>query len=312
MQRIAIAQPFGHTAWMQLAANKHAFTLVELLVVIAIISLLAGMLLPTLAKGKAKANRIKCANNLRQVNTALHSFTMTHDSRYPWLLTPQQGDAMFKRMYGPAHTGWIHLWDIRFVFLNEPARRELVTARVLASPCDPSVTVFNEEEATDGKWEGFGAGFDGMHIHMDHRSMSYGVHLGADVQRSSSILAFTRNLIGEPAYEFNYPAGRAVPDMAEYLGGALRLSKLNSPNQRFIGNDHADAVMLHRHAMAGLGASQGQITFADGSVAQTTDAGLAQSIKMHAASHGGTHMGVNENMTRPSQRVDSNGTMRLR
>ena len=80
---------------MQLAANKRAFTLVELLVVIAIISVLAGLLLPTLAKGKAKAKRIKCVNNLKQVNAALRGFSMTHDSRYPWLLTQRQGDAMF-------------------------------------------------------------------------------------------------------------------------------------------------------------------------------------------------------------------------
>jgi prepilin-type N-terminal cleavage/methylation domain-containing protein len=297
---------------MHSAAKIRAFTLVELLVVIAIISVLAGLLLPTLARGKAKANRIKCANNLRQVNAALRGFSMTHDSRYPWLLTQRQGDAMFKRMYGQAHTGWIHLWDIRFMFLSEPARRELVTARVLASPCDPSVTVYNEEEATNGKWEGFGAGFDGIHIHMDRRSMSYGVHLGADEQRPASILAFTRNLIGEPAYEFEYPAGKALPDIAEFLGGSLQLAKQNTLPQQFIGNDHADPEILQRHAMAGLGASQGQITLADGSVRQTTDAGLAQAIKAHAGSHGGSYLGVNENFTRPTQRPDPNGRMEIR
>lgn len=297
---------------MHLAANKRGFTLVELLVVIAVISVLAGMLLPTLARGKAKANRIKCANNLKQVNAALRGFSMTHDSRYPWLLTQQQGDAMFKRMYGPEHNGWIHLWDIRFTFLSELARRELVTARVLASPCDPSVKVYNEEEATNGKWEGFGAGFDGVHIHMDRRSMSYGVHLGADEQRPASILAITRNLLSEPAYEFDYPAGKALPDNADFLGGSLQLAKQNSMRQKFIGNDHADSELLQRHAMAGLGASQGQISLADGSVQLTTDAGLAKAIKAHANSHGGSYLGVNENITRPTQRADPEGQLKIR
>ena len=76
-------------------ANRRGFTLIELLVVIAIIAVLAGLLLPVLARAKASAQALQCKNNLKQVGVTLNLYVNDFAS-YPVL-----------RYYDPAPHIWV-------------------------------------------------------------------------------------------------------------------------------------------------------------------------------------------------------------
>ena len=101
--------------------EESSFTLIELLVVIAIIGLLAGMLLPALAASKAKARRIACVSDLKQISLGLRLWATDNADKYPWNLSVTNGGSLDSPE-----------WTDHFRICSN----ELGTARILLCPAD--------------------------------------------------------------------------------------------------------------------------------------------------------------------------------
>src|SRR5690349_8802596 len=71
--------------------TSRAFTLIELLVVLAVLALGAATFLPALARTKAPARRIYCANNLKGVGESFRVWAQTHDDAFPMRVAVKDG-----------------------------------------------------------------------------------------------------------------------------------------------------------------------------------------------------------------------------
>ena len=111
------------TRTLSMRSHKKAFTLIELLVVIAIIAILASLLLPALARSKAKARRINCVNNWKQTALAFRAWAVDNKGKLPWNVAVKDGGSM----NSPD-------WSDHFRF----ASNDLATPKILICPSDPA------------------------------------------------------------------------------------------------------------------------------------------------------------------------------
>jgi prepilin-type N-terminal cleavage/methylation domain-containing protein len=130
--------------------RKHplAFTLIELLVVIAIIAILAAMLLPALSAAKAKAQRIKCVNNQKQVGIGLHLFTDDNNEFYP----SHSGWANFGGNTGTNQTGNAAFYGGLLRATNRPLWRYVQAVEAFHCPADNGDSLNPQVKTCYGGW----------------------------------------------------------------------------------------------------------------------------------------------------------------